>query len=575
MRSWNTILLNMISLLTILSAFCILTEDSARADWLHPDYLEPHHGSSAVTSGDAAEENGSTAQAGDMVTSGFAPDIDGFCFPNYGREYGDGLTPGEMKRMFGSRVCASTAGGECILTPPAKRWMDEINENMAGGHCEGMAVLSALMYYGKVSPSEFGADETCKLSIEDQPLQHEIAYWFATQYTHPGGDKEVKESPGQVLTTLLQSLSDGKSASEWWELGVYAADGSGGHAVTPFGVQDMGDGKWKIFVYDSEEPGQTQEIDVDRSEDTWSYGDNYSGDATTRNLEITGISPRLTQQQCDFCDDSEAATAQNTMDKGSLAPVRGEENDSGPAEEQVAPPAPKRVSIWLDGNASLLITDDLGRRIGRVEAGKYINEIPGAEIKPLKLAGSNISETRREPMYRLPAGLNFTIKVDGIWLKSADVEDVTVIGPGYDLAVEGIGLDPGEQDYIDVASSGRDRYLLTYRTNYTDSPDIVIGKETDQADFEFTVRGGKIEPEGSFSIELDMLKGRLSLNPIGNSEADMFDLLVSRIDDGGERLLRADNIALKSNYTAYLNFTELKGTEKSLNLRIDHPAVRQ
>lgn len=562
----------MISLLTILSMFCILTEDSARADWLRPDYLESHQGSS--DSGEAAEESGSASQAGDMVTSGFTPDIDGFSFPNYGREYGDGLRPDEMKRLFGSRVCASTASGQCILTPPAKRWMDEINENMAGGHCEGMAVLSALMYYGKVSPSEFGADETYRLSIEDQSLQHEIAYWFATQYTHPGGDKEVKESPSQVLTTLLQSLSEGKSASEWWELGVYAADGSGGHAVTPFGVQDMGDGKWKILVYDSEDPGQTEEIDVDRSENTWSYGDNYSGDATTKNLEITGISPRLAQQQCDFCDDSKSASIQDTMDKGSLDQGIGEENESGQAE-QVAPPGPKRISVWLDGNASLLITDGLGRRIGRVEARKYINEIPGAEIKPSRFEGWNISEIRREPMYRLPAGLNFTIKVDGTWLKSADVEDVTVIGPGYDLAVEGIGLDPGEQDYIDVASSGRERYLLTYRTNYTDSPDIIMGKETDQADFEFTVRGGKIEPEGSFSIELDMQKGRLSLNPTGNSESDLFDLLVSRIDDDGEKLLRADNIALKSNDTAYLNFTELKGTEKSLNLGIDHPAASQ
>lgn len=567
MKNNISILKNIIAVIALLSICGVVNEDAARADWLHPDYSDPSTGASTISPEAAPNGISHGVQAGDLVTSGFLPEVNGFSFPNYGGEHGDGLRPEEMKRLFGADVCSSTAGGECILSPPAKRWMEEINKAMTGGHCEGMAVLSALMYYGKISPEEFGADEAYKLSIENQPLQHEIAYWFATQYTHPGGDKAVKESPDLVLKTLIESLREGKSASELWELGVYQRDMSGGHAVTPFGVQDTGDGKYKIMVYDNEDPGKTQEIDVDQNANTWSYGGgSYTGDASSQNLEITAISPRLGQQKGDFSDDSQKNSLQSGEEEGRSGLSEVQENTSNLSNVEDTLPASKYLQVWIDGNASLLITDNLGRRVGRIEANKYVNEIPGAEIKPLRAAATNISEKRREPMYRVPSGKNFTIKVDGTWLKKADEEDVTVIGPGYDLAVEGVWLDPGEQDYIDIATVGRDYYQLTYRTNYTESPDIIIGKDTDQADYEFTIRGAKIEPEGRFNVGLDMLSGRLMLNPIGNSEADMFELLVHRIDDNGEQFLRADNLTLKSNSTAYLNFTEIKSGDKNLHL---------
>ena len=60
--------------------------------------------------------------------SGFRPEQHGFSFPNYGDEPGIvNLTSAEMQKMFGDKVCASLAGGACVLTPPAQSWMDQIN----------------------------------------------------------------------------------------------------------------------------------------------------------------------------------------------------------------------------------------------------------------------------------------------------------------------------------------------------------------------------------------------------------------------------------------------------------------
>jgi hypothetical protein len=225
-----------------LAAICVITTgDMARADWLRPDYADENGGTSVASTEDDSGQNGSATQASVTVTNGFRPEVDGFRFSNYGEGYDD-LGPAEMERMFGEKVVAQKKGHEIILTPPAKRWMDEINDDMKGGHCEGMSVLSTLMYYGKISPSEFGAETVHDLSLENKSLQHEIAYWFASQYASPaGGDKMVKESPNAVLDTLINSLKEGKRASEMWVVGIYRSNGSG-HANTPFGVEDKEDG---------------------------------------------------------------------------------------------------------------------------------------------------------------------------------------------------------------------------------------------------------------------------------------------------------------------------------------------
>ncbi len=143
--------------------------------------------------------------------SGFRPEVDGFSFENYGGEdYIVNLTAVEMQRMFGDQACANQTNG-CTLTPPARQWMEQMNEGMSGGHCEGMAVLSSLMYYDKVEPGDFGGSVTNDLSLDNEALQREIAYWWVTQATWPGGYEKVNESPSAVLDTMINAFADGKA----------------------------------------------------------------------------------------------------------------------------------------------------------------------------------------------------------------------------------------------------------------------------------------------------------------------------------------------------------------------------
>ena len=135
----------------------------------------------------------SAAPMGEDVDTGFRPSKDGFGFENYGGQVCSwldcysivNLTSAEVQRMFGNQVCKSVkSDGTCVLSQVAKSWMSEINSYASQGHCEGMAVLSALFYAGyKKQPKDFGGRTTNSLQLKgNESLQRELAYWFATQW---------------------------------------------------------------------------------------------------------------------------------------------------------------------------------------------------------------------------------------------------------------------------------------------------------------------------------------------------------------------------------------------------------
>ena len=490
------------------------------------------------------------------VSSGFDPSVDAFGFENYGGDPGtSNLTSAEMRRMFGDQVCANLADG-CTLSPPARQWMEQMNKSMANGHCEGMAVLSSLFFYGESSPSAFGADVTNDLEFPgNDALQREIAYWFVTQATYPGAAGTLNDSPSAIVDTLIETFDQGRNPDEAWAMGIYKPDFSGGHAITPFAVEDRGAGIVDVFVYDNNFPSETRVLTVDRNSDSWQYQAStnpdepsslYEGDASTKTLEIVAISPRLGLQESSF-GESDGPVG--------YAPVVGRDTDS--------------VEVWLDGDANLLITAQDGRRIGWLEDGSFINEVTGATSTNLRF-GVDVWGIDEEPVYVLPGDVRqFTVTVDGSQLTETGVSEVTMIGAGFNMVVADLVLDPGQQDtiYVDVDD---DEYLvLNYESDYSDSPDIWFGLATDDADYEFIVRGSDIEPGGSFNVALDFPNGDFILNTTGQTEFGLYDLLVARIDDQGEYVFSTEDIELLPDDTMFVNFFEWEGDESPMFLDFD------
>ncbi len=483
----------------------------------------------------SAADNSSASLLGAGINdSGFRPDINGFSFQNYGEDPDTvDLTSSEMQRMFGDQVCAGKSNGQCILTYPAERWMNQAVSAMKSGHCEGLAVLSSLLYYNQTSSGAFGGNESIDLSLENVLLQREIGYWWTTQVTTPGGAKKVLDSPVAVLDTLTEAFNDKTAAKEWWVLGIYLPDGSGGHAITPFAVDNMENGTSRIFVYDNNWPKDVRYIEVDRAANTWSYlastnpdepGSLYTGNASTKNLEIVSLSSRLGQQRCDFCDKS----AGNAGSNGTKVAVQGAQS----------------IQIWQNGRARVLVTDESGRRVGVLESSEFVNEIPEAEVRSLKFGLDH------PPLIWLPSdsinNSHLAIEVHSAANDSAkNLADTAVFASGFALDCSIPDLKQGLQQNMDLFSDGG-AYNVSISANSQLSPTISVDTDLQRV----SLSGLNLDPSGMINISMNPKQAAFSMSTIGNIKPGTLQLMMSSLDPASgtsstfkslDMILRADD----------------------------------
>lgn len=514
----------------------------------------------------------------DSITAdlGFRPVTDGFSFSNYGKDSNaKGLSAVEMQRMFGNGVCVDQAE-PCILNPPAKKWMAEVNKSMGGGHCEGMAALSLILYADKEKSKEFSSVPNLTLK-DNEKLQREIAYWFATQYVRPTSSSEMKgeQVPSQILDQLLATLKPNAPITETYTMGIYQPGFRGGHAITPYGVADLGSGKYAIALYDNNHPQVERVLELDRNTNTWKYNAStnpdepeadYIGNAETRTLTLTPTPPRYQRQECDFCGTESESGSESDSETGNETRNETEsdgENKAATNGNTTSAPQPRFNQIFLEGDADLLITNG-DQKIG-YENDKFVNSFPGAIFTPIK--SSELWEDDEEPLYEIPVNVPFTINLQGT-KKSNTKEpiDVAMIGYSYDVGLSNIKISPNQKDVIQFDKTG---HSLIYKPSNPESPDVFFGISTTKDDYEFELNGIEIDAGGTITANLDKTKGRLSLKITDTQSKATFDLEITRIGDAKEQTFEGTNVALASGDTLYFNYAKWSGNGGKLTVEID------
>lgn len=485
-----------------------------------------------------------------VADNGFRPKVNGFGFKNYGNDTGySNLTSTDVRLLFGDQVCSSLQGNNCVLTPAGEQWMEQVNEKMDGGHCDGFAALSGLIFAKQFDPTPLGGKNIYGFDIKSNvALQREIAYWWATQTLRPTQDGYIYGTPNEVLDKLIEALKS--KDAESYTVAVRMA-GKGGHAVTPYAVEDMGGEIFHVLVYDNNYPGVERRIIVDRDADTWEYNlstrpdiatSNWSGDAGTKTFLLKTNSYRIPIQNCPFCDSGSGYAGRNGLEQA----------------------ATRYNQIWVEGDGvHVLITDAQGKRFGLVN-GKMVKEIPGVKFQDLD--SKELWEDENDPLYFVPTGIQFTLTVDGGGLKTKTIASVTMIGPGYDLAVDEINLDPGQKDSITFSPDGKS---ISYKTDSTESPDIVLGYESKGADYAFLVKGVDIEPGGTLNVTLDKDNGSLKLFATGNRQTGVYALIMGRFDNNGELYFGHDDIELAPKDSAILEYGKWNSNGATMPLGID------
>jgi len=255
--------------------------------------------------------------------NGFDPAVDGFSFANWGGEGQLGAT--ELIALFGKRAaCAKVKRNRCVLYPAARQWAAQINESMAGGHCEGMAVMAARLFRGDAKPTDLdpAAAATFALAQDDPDVARAIDMWFATQYLAPVEKAYTafqKYQPSEIAAEVAAGLQRG----DGYTMGIYSQDG--GHAVTPIAVSRDGD-RIAVSVYDNNFPGTVQRIMIDPASEHWSYAmgstnpdapsDGWEGGVGT--IELTPMGSRALPAPAPFADRKRRGTLGGTATTSEL-----------------------------------------------------------------------------------------------------------------------------------------------------------------------------------------------------------------------------------------------------------------
>jgi hypothetical protein len=468
--------------------------------------------SSLIKKGDSASAEGEVENyvpEGELVAdSGFRPEVDGFAFENYGNDVEPrNLGPAQIETLFGEQVCLSGTGDECQLTPAADEWMNNQNEGMAGGHCQGFSVAALRMYNEDLDQEDFGADTTAALEIVgNDSLQASIAEHFVYQFLPPIVEARVKGAPSDVLDRLIEALN---SSDELYTLGVYKPDLTGGHAITPFAVEDKGDGEYAILVYDNNFPGTTRAVQVNTNDETWNYvsgtnpddlGQVYEGNAETQTLELDPTKPGDTLAPCPFCEGGEAT-------------------DGGESKGSVLPEGERYTEITLGGDPRnhphLVFTDDDGRQTGIV-GGKMLQDIPDVEV--VKTYATQNWEGSPEPRFRLPEGANYTITVDGTDLEKTATTNIDLVGNGLVIEIEDIKVAPGQKDEMALPGG----YGITYQSNSDEeiAPNIFAGLVEDDAAYNFAASAVGLKKGSTISLLVEQEEKVVILDSTGSEGAD-------------------------------------------------------
>jgi hypothetical protein len=470
---------------------------------------------------------------------GFRPEVDGFSFSNYASEKQyEGLTPEDLRRMVGEQVCACQPKGQCILTPTWTYWLEMANSLSNGGHCQGMAVLSLLIYEELVDVNDFGANRTVDLRVAGNGvLQKEIGYWFSHQLLEPTISASIKDKPSRILDELIASFRDNNTTRKY-TIALFKRDGSEGHAITPFAVRDEGDDLYGILVYDNNYPKEARALVVNRSNESWTYesasnpndpSSLYEGDADSLTLALYPVYAQLVPQNC-----------------SSLS-------------EDVC-------QIWAEGETEVLIVDEKERILGYIN-GRLINEIPGAQVIDPIIDDENFSS----PIFVVPVLENFKIVLQASDPEEQATANLTVLAPGYIIYVENATLKPGAKDVIAISPAqsllgDQTTTSFVYYPGSMESPTMTIGTLDGDAQYLFVVEGYDLQYGMNLVASALTDEGIFAFGYTNSTKDCLFDLGIARIDESGEQVFGHDGVKIAPDCVAMLEYGNWTGNSSPMPL---------
>ena len=264
---------------------------------------------------------GLNAQGTVCADTGLRPASGGFSFENWaGPVAEDAVTVTTAISIFGEKaVCARSADGSCTPYPAVNHWIAASNEQIQGGRCEGMAVLSQRLNDGENTPSQLqkSAASAFDLSKPTLPVAETISRWWVSQGFEnvlQATNKAAQMDPSKIVGKLVDAISAKAGAT----IGIYSH--GGGHAITPIAITENEDGTFSILTYDNNFPGKVTSLAVDPRTETWTYdvGATSAGSGSTvwsggkGSMDYALMADREGEQKVPWSNDDRAAVSKGS-----------------------------------------------------------------------------------------------------------------------------------------------------------------------------------------------------------------------------------------------------------------------
>ncbi len=132
-----------------------------------------------------------------------------------------------------------------------------------------------------------------------------------------------------------------------------------------------------------------------------------------------------------------------------------------------------------------------------------------------------------------------------------------MIGPGYDVYVDDIVIDPGEKDTIAFSPDGSE---ITYTPSSAETPNLGLGFTAKGADYGFLISGAEVEKGKAVTFKLDTTKQTVDASTTNVTQQAVFDVYVERLDAKTENTFTKSNLALDPGATASIEYGKWNGT---------------
>lgn len=467
-----------------------------------------------------------------QTDSGFRPNPHGYSFQNYGGVNGADLTVDDLRPIFGDNaVCAAKFSGICLHNRAAVEWRNRWVQIMNGGHCYGMAVTSSRYFAGVDQPVSLQANATSVYDLQLGNARRNIASYFVRQGANPVASNlrgSLNTTPNQVLEQIRNSF-DSPSGS----LTIAIFGPGAGHAVTPYRVEDRGNGIVWVLVYDNNHPNDANRpIEFNTTNNSWRYNlgwVTWSGNAATHSIGVVPYSLNNTLMQCPWCRNSSRSLATNDISQ-----------------------------VWAVGNANVLVTDEAGRRFGRV-GNDFLEEIPNAYQTVLMTGLPGPSPA----IYNIPVNGTQTLLLNSSVITQPTSMTISQFGPDYAVTVDGITLNPAKQDQIQITVDGKqvayqasEQKTVSMTIALANVPALNAAGQSDNTateSYAFELNGADVGTNEVILAVVDSTNGILTFRNAQGTSGD-YNLTIVRTDELGQRTFNADVISVDPNDTHVINY---------------------